>query len=186
MLLAFSASSSLVGWRPERTICWCHSSTSFSTSGQLPKRSRDPDSWGSPSRRAYLGDSECDTVDCEMVWLYMFSNHSMQALCEGRTVCELAHRRRARRWSSVSECRSLGPPGGGGGSTSWADIIDGGGGDNDGGDAFPFVHERAGELRERGGAVGGGVQEAGGGGGRGGGSKPANKTRQTRGRGGAK
>lgn len=32
----------------------------------------------------------------------------MQALWLGRTGCVLAHRRRARRWSSVRECRSLG------------------------------------------------------------------------------
>ncbi|KAL2134699.1 hypothetical protein VTI74DRAFT_11103 [Chaetomium olivicolor] len=108
MFLAFSASSSLDGWRPLLTICWCQSRTSFSTSGQLPKRRREPDSWVSPSRRAYLGESECETVDCEMVWLYWFWNQSMHALWLGRTGCELAQRRRARRWSRVSEWRSFG------------------------------------------------------------------------------
>ncbi|KAL1863956.1 hypothetical protein VTK73DRAFT_6276 [Phialemonium thermophilum] len=107
MDLAFSASSSLEGCRPELTICWCQSRTSFSTSGQLPKRKREPDSCESPSRRAYLGLRECDTVDWLMVWLYWFWNHSMQALWLGRTVCEFAQRRSARRWSRVSECRSF-------------------------------------------------------------------------------
>src|SRR5512140_40160 len=128
MDLALSASSSLEGWRPLACICWCHSSTSFSTSGQLPKRRRDPDSWGSPSRRAYLGDSECETVDCEMVCWNWAANHSMHALCEGRTVCELAHRRSARRWSSVSECRSLPAGGEEPASASWSGPVPGGGG----------------------------------------------------------